>query len=397
MQRIMILGAGPAQVPLIRAARAMGLYTIAATIPGNYPGIPEADEVTYTDIADPPAIAAAAQALAVDGVATCCFEVGMRALGYTCEKLGLHGIGRRAAEISVNKRAMKEAFAAGAVQAPDWRLLRTGADLDAAIDAFGLPMVVKAADLQGSNGVYVLHDRAAAHEALAKCLALTGEDYCLAEQFVAGESFCAEAFVQNGRILFVLPDGNLTVSNPDRPNIPIGHYAPLDCSDAVRARITDQAERAIRACGFDDCAVNFDFVLQDGEPYIIELTARAGATCLSELIGAHFGVDYYQMILMAALGRDARALFDRRRAQPLPVAASMLRAPAAGTVRAIHLPDPLPGYVRELTVLVRPGDAVRPFENAGDRIGQVLVSGDDVPQCLARLEAVLNEIVIEVQ
>ena len=81
MQRIMILGAGPAQVPLIRAARAMGLYTIAATIPGNYPGIPEADEVTYTDIADPPAIAAAAQALAVDGVATCCFEVGMRALG----------------------------------------------------------------------------------------------------------------------------------------------------------------------------------------------------------------------------------------------------------------------------------------------------------------------------
>ena len=66
-------------------------------------------------------------------------------------------------------------------------------------------------------------------------------------------------------------------------------------------------------------------------------------------------------------------------------------------MRAIHLPDPLPGYVRELTVLVRPGDAVRPFENAGDRIGQVLVSGDDVPQCLARLEAVLNEIVIEVQ
>ena len=397
MKKVMVLGAGPAQVPLIRAARAMGLYTIAATIPGDHPGIAEADQVTYTDIADAPAIAAAAEALAVDGVATCCFEAGMRALGYTCEKLGLHGIHRQAAEISVNKLAMKEAFAAGGVQAPDWQVLRSGGDLDGAIDALGLPLVVKAADLQGSNGVYVLHDRAAAHGALAKCLALTGEDYCLAERFVSGRSFCAEAFVQNGQILFVLPDGNLTVSNPDRPNIPIGHYAPLDCSDAVRAKISDQAERAIRACGFNDCAVNFDFVLEDGEPYIIELTARAGATCLSELIGAHFGVDYYKMILMAALGQDARALFDARRERPLPVAASMLRAPAAGTVRAVRLPDPLPAYVEELTVLVRPGDRVRVFENAGDRIGQVLVSGDDVPQCLARLQSVLDHIEIEVQ
>ena len=397
MQRIMILGAGPAQVPLIRAAKAMGLYVIAATIPGDYPGIPEADEVTYTDITDPEGITAAARTLAVDGVATCCFELGLRALARTCSELGLPGISPRAAEISVNKRAMKEAFAAGNVQAPEWRVLRADADLDGAISQLGLPMVVKAADLQGSAGVYVVRDRAGASAALGKCLALTGENFCLAERYVTGRSFCAEAFVQNGRVLFVLPDGNLTVSNPGRPNIPIGHYAPLDCSDAVRARITAQAERAIRACGFDNCAVNFDFVLEGEEPYIIELTARAGATCLSELIGAHFGVDYYKMILMAALGRDAGALFAARRREPLPVAASMLRAPAAGTVRAVRLPEPLPDYVKELTVLAKPGDAVRPFETAGDRIGQVLVSGGDVPECLARLEDILNKIVIEVQ
>lgn len=39
MKKIMILGAGIYQVPLIRTARRMGLYTIVVSIPGDYPGL----------------------------------------------------------------------------------------------------------------------------------------------------------------------------------------------------------------------------------------------------------------------------------------------------------------------------------------------------------------------
>ena len=395
--RIMILGAGPAQVPLIRTARAMGLETVVATIPGGWPGIREADIVSYTDITDEAGIARAAREYAVSGVATCCLETGLKALAHACAALGLPGVSEAAAEISVNKLAMKEAFAAGGVPAPAWRVLRCQADLDGATEALGFPLVVKAADLQGSNGVYVVRDAQAAREAMEKCLALTKKDFCLAEQFVSGESFCAEAFVQNGDIFFVLPDGNLTVSNPGRPNIPVGHYVPLDCPDPVLARIQAVAEQAIRVCGIDHCAVNFDMVLHDGQPYVIELTARAGATGLSEMIGSYFGVDYYRMILLAALGRDARAVFDGRRDKPLPTAVSMLQAPATGVVRAVSLPEELPDYVSGLTVLPKAGDRVRRFENAGDRIGQVLVTGEDTQQCLQRLEDIISRIGIEVQ
>ena len=353
--RIMILGAGPAQVPLIRTAHEMGLETVVATIPGGWPGIGEADIVSYTDITDEAGIARAAREYAVSGVATCCLETGLKALAHACAVLGLPGVSEAAAEISVNKLAMKEAFAAGGVPAPAWRVLRQPADLDGAAEALGFPLVVKAADLQGSNGVYVVRDAQAAREAMEKCLALTKKDFCLAEQFVSGESFCAEAFVQNGDIFFVLPDGNLTVSNPGRPNIPIGHYVPLDRPGQVQARIRAVAEQAIRTCGIDHCAVNFD------------------------------------------MGRDARAVFDGRRDEPLPTAVSMLQAPETGVVRAISLPEKLPDYVSGLTVLPRAGDRVRRFENAGDRIGQVLVTGGSAQQCLQRLEDIISRIGIEVQ
>lgn len=41
----MILGASVYQVPLILTARKMGLYTIVASIPGDYPGFALADKV----------------------------------------------------------------------------------------------------------------------------------------------------------------------------------------------------------------------------------------------------------------------------------------------------------------------------------------------------------------
>ena len=47
MKKIMILGAGIYQVPLIKTAKKLGLYTIVVSIPGNYPGFELADKVYY--------------------------------------------------------------------------------------------------------------------------------------------------------------------------------------------------------------------------------------------------------------------------------------------------------------------------------------------------------------
>ena len=39
MKKIMILGAGIYQVPLIRAAKEMGFFVIVVSIKGDYPGL----------------------------------------------------------------------------------------------------------------------------------------------------------------------------------------------------------------------------------------------------------------------------------------------------------------------------------------------------------------------
>ena len=48
--KLMILGAGVYQVPLIRSAQKMGLSTVVVSYPGNYRGFEYADAVEYIDI-----------------------------------------------------------------------------------------------------------------------------------------------------------------------------------------------------------------------------------------------------------------------------------------------------------------------------------------------------------
>ena len=64
----MILGAGIYQVPLIRTARRMGLYTIVVSIPGDYPGFALADKIYELNTRDKEAILAAAEKEQIDGI-----------------------------------------------------------------------------------------------------------------------------------------------------------------------------------------------------------------------------------------------------------------------------------------------------------------------------------------
>ena len=70
MKKLMILGAGIYQVPLIKKAKEMGLFTVVTSIPGPYPGFQYADEALYLNTTDAEGILAAAEERQIDGILT---------------------------------------------------------------------------------------------------------------------------------------------------------------------------------------------------------------------------------------------------------------------------------------------------------------------------------------
>ena len=151
------------------------------------------------------------------------------------------------------------------------------------------------------------------------------------------------------------------------------------------------------ALGFDNCPVDMDCMLLNGEVYIIEATARAGATCIADTVGIYYGIDYYEAIVRVAMGMDVKDLFQRPDIPRRPSITRLLSADDAGIVERICVPPILPEEVVDLSFNIQAGSAVQPMENGRDRIGQLIIKGDTLEECRARQAELLGKIRLEIK
>ena len=396
MKKIMIMGAGIYQVPLIRRARQMGIYTIVVSIPGDYPGFALADEALYINTTDEEAVLRAARERKVDGIVTVGTDVAVITIGRVCEELHLCGLSFASARISTDKSLMKECFARAGVRTA--RFLKFSLDTPAAsvleqCSGLDFPLIIKTVDSSGSRGITRIDRPEQLAAAVEAVRAVTRRDYYLVEEFITGEDFGAQAFVYDGEILFVLPHGNYQFHGDT--GVPAGHYVPYPLEAEALEDMKKQVTGAIRAMGLDYCAVNADLILKDGKTYIVELTGRGGATGLSELDSVYLGVDLYEQILRAALGERPR--FPEDGGPKTACACKLLQSPATGKLG--RLEDRNPSEEADLVEVVldhRAGEPVRAFRVGPDRIGHVITKGKTLSEAQEALERCISRITVEV-
>ena len=393
MKKLMILGASYSVVPLIQAAKGLGLYTIAASIPGSYPGFDQADESCYVDITDPAAVTEAARTLGVDGIATCCMDVGLRAQGHACTALGLPGPSREAVELCTNKYRMKAAFVSGGVNTAKFVQIHSVADLAPAMERLRFPLIVKAVDQMGSRGIFRCDTPEEVYANYPRSMAASRQDYCLLEEFLVGEMFGMEAMLQNGELVYLLPMNNdLRNGNPP---FPVGHSVPWDHADTLMDKAREQVLRAAKALGCTDCPMDFDAMLVDGEVYLIEATARAGATGIADMVSIYYGINYFEVIAALATGTSVQGYFTGR--EKRPCLTRLFASGGTGKVTEIHQNVAPSEQIVELTFNIGPGDEVQVMTNGRDRIGQAIIQGNSKADCKACLERVLSGLSLSIE
>lgn len=398
-KRLLIIGAGRGQLGLYQAAKEMGITTIAGTMPHYYqPCIDLADEICLMDISKPDMVVEKAKRLALDGVATCCLDTGVPALGKTCDALGLTGLTENAAIMCGDKLKMKRAFMEHHVSTAQFVEIESDTDLEKALDEqLTLPVIVKATDLQGSNGIYIAKTREAAFDGFHEAMQKTKRNYVIVEEYIEGWEFGAQAFVYNHEVLFVMPHGDETFMS--HTSVPVGHYVPLDCDDDVHKQTEVAVKSAIEALGLNNCAVNVDLILKDNKVYVIELTGRVGANCLPELVQINFGIEYYKMIAAMAVGENPFEFWNRRRDKTKAGLAKMLLS----TEKSGILKDDIKYVGKEDTDILQiqffkhKGDEIRVFENSNDCLGQVIVQADTHDECVEKINYIFNNFEYDVE
>lgn len=219
----------------------------------------------------------------------------------------------------------------------------------------------------------------------------THKDYFLVEEFIEGEEFGAQAFVQDGKVEFILPHGDFVFHGDT--GVPVGHFAPYDLPEEVIADCKEQLVKAVEAMGLDNCAINADFILKDGKTYVLELGGRSGATCLAELVSIYYGFDYYEKLIRVALGEKVSFASD----QAMPNASKLLMSDRDGVIVSQTDANESSENLVEVQFDYQPGDLVHAFHVGPHRIGHVITKGETLKQAKAQLEEALQKIHIEVK
>lgn len=391
MKKIIILGAGTYQVPLIKQAKKMGIYTIVVSIKGNYPGFKLADKVYYENTTDYEAILKIAEDEKIDGIVTAGTDVAVITIGKVCDKLNLCGLSEKAATIASNKLLMKTEYEKYGVRTARFR--KVGFNIDDVVKAtkeLNYPLIFKAVDTSGSRGIIKVEAPENIVSAVEVVKNATRLEYFIIEEFITGIEYGAQAFVLDNKLQFCLPHGDYVFKG--NTGVPIGHFAPYQLSDQIVEDTKLQLTNAIKAMGLNNCAINADFILSDDKVYVLELGGRSGATCLAELVSIYYDYNYYEKLILASLGEFPTFESDKS----IPNASHLIMSDKTGELVSISNNNSPNENIAEIQIDYNVGDKVKKFNVGPDRIGHIITKGNTLEEAVNTLDNAMKNISLSV-
>lgn len=374
MKTIMIIGGGYYQLPLIKKSVDLGYNTIVCGIAGNYPGYKFASKWVDVDTFDKEAVLKVARKERIDGIVLCGSDACMPTIGYVCDQMNLLGPSEQATINASNKAVMKDCFSRYGVRTAQYRTIFTIEQAESFVQEYNFPVVLKIVDASGSKGIAIVKTLDELRNQYSVVTKETKKDYIIIEEFVAGEEFGAQAFVRNGKLTFIMPHGDMVYHSAT--DVPIGHYAPYEKEEELMNDVTTQLQKCVNALGVNNTALNADFIFSKGKVYVLEIGARAGATCLPELVSNYYDINYYEYLLRQCVGESVDHLkFNQRNSSIVETLVST----ETGILESISIGD-MPKEVMSLEIYPKIGEYVHAFRNAYDRIGTVVMKGQSLIQ-----------------
>ena len=373
--RLLVLGAGPAQLGLLEAARARDdVHVIAVDRDPGAPGFPFADERAVLSSEDEEGIDRLARARGIDGIVSPGADWPVGIAARVAERIGLpHPIDARTGAVATSKTRQREAFAEAGV--PHARAI------DPRDPAVELPAVVKAPDRQGQRGLALVRTRAELEPALAAARSESRSGAALVEQLVEGPELTVNGFSVGGRFVTLTVTDRLT-AEPPAFGVALAHVCP---SAHDTDEVADAARAAAEAVGIREGPSYTQVRLGVAGPVVMEVAARLGGGHDAELCEAATGVDLNGLAIEAALGRPCDTVLQAGSAGIGGAAVVFLVPPVGGLLETAGVEEAEAAEgVRWVRVYRRPGHVFGELRRGADRAGAILALGASRDEALER-------------
>ena len=382
-QKLLIIGAGIGQVPLLKKAKSRGLHVTVATRPGDYPCISLADDVIFQEIYDRDAIVTEAKKRGITAVTSDQNDLVNPTVAYVAEKLGLPGNRFSTVMSYCNKNSFRDLCDRAGVPAPRHMEIRDAVPDHISFDA-ALPWIVKPADSQSSIGVKRIDRMEDLRPALSFALEKSPTRSAIVEEFFFGQEIVCEGFISDGKYYLLSFADRKYFDLPDRL-IPCQTLFPSTVERAFLDRVEEYETKMASFTKPSFAIVHSEYLIdrQRGEIRIVESALRGGGVYISsDLIPLCTGIDINEVLLDKALGKpvDTDAVFEKKQNMASAYVCFYLPDGVVQGIEGVKELKELPFVKRAFIDDIRVGQQTQPMTYKGARKGPILVSGKDRPE-----------------
>lgn len=372
----MLLGGLRYLLPVIEEAHKLGIYVITADYLPNNIAHKYSDEYCNVSIIDKDAVLKAAQELKIGGILSHAVDPGVVSAAYVAEKMGLpFQCSYKAACILQDKSLFRKFLAENGFNCPKAKGYDNADDALKDVDYFNWPVIVKPVDSAGSKGVTKVEDKADLQNAIETALSASLSKHFVIEDFLnkVGAQSSADIFTIDGKLVYPAYSDQLFDKEAANPYTPAIEIWPASMEQMFQDDLTAQLQRLFTLLGVKSGIYNVECrVCSDGKVYIMEVSPRGGGNRIAELQDMATGQKLIQNEIKKALDMP----LDNITAPEYDGiwCNYILHTNKSGVFETIDInPEFQKKHVRDIGLIVKPGDKVVPFTGANNSLGTLFL------------------------
>lgn len=306
MKKLIILGTGEYQNPLILRAKELGYETHVYGIKSGQIGEFTADVYHPINIMDFDALWEDCKKLNAEGVGLIASEPGMHAQHFLFRKMGIPCNSEWTEEATTNKYVMRMAMKEAGIDSPNFMLVTEDMTIDEIlpqIKDYKYPLIVKPSDSTSSMGVYKINEEKDFSEAIAYAMNASKSKRIMLEEFIEGPEYSGDSIAYEGKYKLLAITEKHTTGAPHF--VETGHKQPAALSPEMYKKVEETLYKAFAALKIEYGAIHPEFrITPDGRVLFMEIASRMGGDCIgSDLVLLSTGYDYMGMVISIGCGQ----------------------------------------------------------------------------------------------
>ncbi len=326
----------------------------------------------------------------------CLIEIRLLEASKLATVLGTHYLNLSSAVLLRDKYSVRLRLAEKGIVQPEFELATTTQEIKSAVHKLGLPLLIKPSDGYGSQNVVVLQTQLDLDPLISPVeillpsradygLGVKANDRLLVERYLKGSFIGVDTLTVDGVHKFLGINVKKMMAPPSFA-IQGGCFTPRN---ETHAELEKYVFEILDAVGFNSGATHIELMLTEHGPRLIEINPRLVGAKIARLVGYALGRSIHEDLINIHLGLWPKGLENTKLHQ---VAVSRwFTSPVAGTLMRVTAPDWVDTNVKCVEFLKKEGDRVLPaFENA-ERLGYVMVCGEDEESAIKLAERYIED------